>query len=68
MLVLSRRVNETIVIGSDIVITVTKARGTVGIGVQAPIGVRVMRGEIADDPKQRSSRGLPHRAQGDTRG
>ena len=47
MLVLTRRVGETIVIGEDIAITVLAVRGErVRIGVSAPADVRVDRQEI----------------------
>lgn len=47
MLVLSRRVNETIKIGDDIEITICRLQGkSVAIGVSAPGEVRVMRSEL----------------------
>lgn len=48
MLVLSRRVNERIVIGDDVVVTVLEVRSdnTVRIGIEAPRGVRIQREEI----------------------
>jgi len=47
MLVLSRKCNEQIRIGDDIVITVIRV-GTrsVGIGIQAPKQTRILRGEL----------------------
>ncbi len=48
MLVLSRKQEETIRIGDDIVIKVIKTgHGTVKIGIVAPSSVRVLRGELA---------------------
>lgn len=48
MLVLSRKLNEKIVIGNNIVVTVVKIdRNQVKIGVQAPVDVPVYREEIA---------------------
>ena len=48
MLVLTRKRDETIKIGSDIVIRVMKtAKGSVKIGIEAPDSVRILRGEIA---------------------
>jgi len=47
MLVLSRKVNETIVIDSGISIKVLKIRGTkVQLGIVAPQGVRIHRQEV----------------------
>ncbi len=47
MLVLTRRLNETLVIGSDITVTVLGVRGNqVRIGVNAPPNVAVHREEI----------------------
>ncbi|MFT5301597.1 MAG: carbon storage regulator [Mariniblastus sp.] len=54
MLVLSRRVGESMVIGNDVIVTIHKIRGKqVQIGIKAPNDVRVLRQEIkfwADDP------------------
>ncbi len=47
MLVLTRRTNESLIIGHDIVITVLEIRGdTVRIGIRAPREVSVHREEI----------------------
>jgi carbon storage regulator len=47
MLVLTRRVGETIKIGDDIEIEVLEVRpGIVRIGVRAPTSVRVLRSEL----------------------
>lgn len=47
MLVLTRRTNESLVIGHDIVITVLEIRGdTVRLGIRAPRDVSVHREEI----------------------
>lgn len=47
MLVLSRKCNEQIVIGNDIIITVVSIRhGTVRIGIEAPPEVSVHREEV----------------------
>ncbi len=49
MLVLSRRLGESINIGSDITVTVTAVQGNrVRIGIEAPRDVRILRGELAD--------------------
>ena len=51
MLVLTRKRQEQIHIGEDIVLTVLRVRGnTVRVGVEAPREVRVVRGELP--PKQ----------------
>lgn len=47
MLVLTRKLDEQIVIGEDIKVTLLRVRGnTVRIGIEAPRDVRVVRGEI----------------------
>lgn len=47
MLVLSRRVNENIIISDNIVVEVLEIRhGTVKIGIQAPKEILIMRGEL----------------------
>jgi len=47
MLILSRRVNEKIVIGDDIVVSVIEVRGDqVKIGIDAPRNVKVFREEV----------------------
>lgn len=52
MLVLSRKVNEQIVIDGDIVVTVCEIRGEkVRIGVSAPIEIQVHRREVYDGIK-----------------
>jgi carbon storage regulator len=49
MLVLSRRKDETIMIGDDVEITIVDVRGdTVRLGIQAPKSVSVHRKEIYD--------------------
>lgn len=51
MLVLSRKVDEQLLIGDDIVITINRISGNrVVIGIEAPQDVRILRGELA--PKQ----------------
>lgn len=50
MLVLSRKVGESIVIGSDIVVTLLEVRGDhARIGIQAPRSVSVHRQEVHDE-------------------
>jgi carbon storage regulator len=47
MLVLSRRANQSIVIGNDIIVTVLEVRGDhVRLGIQAPRAVTVHREEV----------------------
>jgi carbon storage regulator CsrA len=47
MLVLTRKTNQQIRIGNDIVITVVKVRGnTIRLGIEAPQDVRVLRSEL----------------------
>jgi len=53
MLVLTRSIGDCIMIGPDIVITVTAVKGnTVRIGVAAPKNVKVLRTELVDVPRQ----------------
>ena len=52
MLVLTRKQNEEIQIGDEIVIKViTTAKGKVKIGIEAPAEVRVLRGELDESVK-----------------
>jgi len=47
MLVLARRLNESIILGNDIEIMVVEIKGDqVKIGIKAPKSVKVFRGEI----------------------
>jgi carbon storage regulator len=56
MLILTRRVGESLKIGSDITITVMGVKGTqVRIGIDAPKDVTVLREEVAD----RNGQGQP---------
>lgn len=50
MLVLTRRVGESIVIGNDVVVTVLEVRGeVVRVGIDAPREVAVHRQEVYDE-------------------
>ncbi|MEO3935395.1 carbon storage regulator CsrA [Dermatophilaceae bacterium Soc4.6] len=50
MLVLSRRVGESIAIGDDVVVTVLEVRGdVVRIGIAAPRSVTVHRSELLEE-------------------
>lgn len=52
MLVLSRRVRESIVIGNDVVVMVTRIKGDkVLIGIDAPPSVVVLRQELVERAK-----------------
>lgn len=56
MLVLSRKLNETICLGDNIQIKIVKIRGSVvGLGITAPENVKVMRKELLDRDKQSSA-------------
>ncbi len=47
MLVLTRKVGESICIGDDITLVVTKSAGNrVTLGIEAPRDVRIIRGEL----------------------
>ena len=53
MLVLTRKIDEQIVIGDDIKITLIRVRGnTVRLGIEAPRDVRIVRSEIEFSDKQ----------------
>jgi carbon storage regulator CsrA len=53
MLVLSRKVGEKIVIDDKVKITITRiSGGRVSVGIEAPSGVRIVRGELKPLPEQ----------------
>jgi carbon storage regulator len=53
MLVLSRKLGESIVVADSIVVTVLEVkRGVVRLGVEAPRAVRVLRQELTDGSGQ----------------
>ena len=57
MLVLTRKQNEEIKIGDDIVVSVLKIKGnTVRLGIEAPKHIRVVRGELpsSSEPQVKS--------------
>lgn len=57
MLVLSRKVNEQIIIGDDIIVTVVAIRGThVRLGIEAPPNVSVHRREVYEMMRQAESK------------
>jgi carbon storage regulator CsrA len=68
MLVLSRKAEETIHIGDDVVITIVRIKGqTVKVGIDAPREVRVRRGEhIANDVQSGTGGTDEHANESDT--
>ena len=57
MLVLGRRVNDSVVIGDGIVVTVLAVEGErVKIGIQAPSDVQIMRQELYETLKEENLR------------
>jgi len=53
MLVLNRRVDEAILIGSDITIAVLSIKGSqVKIAIEAPKDVKIWREELVDKPME----------------
>jgi carbon storage regulator len=61
LLILTRRVGETICIGNDITVTVLGVRGNqVRLGCNAPKDVRVDREEIAERIKREQQTGVVH--------
>lgn len=57
MLVLSRKTTQSVMIGSDIRITVVRLEGNqVRIGIEAPHDVRILRGELAEEVDENSGR------------
>jgi carbon storage regulator CsrA len=65
MLVLSRRPNEKILIGPDIVLTVSQIQGNkVRIGIEAPASTRVLRAELAQKSEDNALSAAPLPAAG----
>ncbi|MGD9633153.1 MAG: carbon storage regulator [Pirellulales bacterium] len=63
MLVLSRKIGESICVAEDIVVVVKWIKGDrVSIGIEAPKKLRVLRGELQDCPP--SGEGRPKRVCG----
>ena len=57
MLILSRRVNESIIVNGDITFTILAIRGNqIRIGIKAPPEVTIVRDELLD--RERSSEGI----------
>ncbi|UCC13349.1 MAG: carbon storage regulator CsrA [Gammaproteobacteria bacterium] len=66
MLILTRRVGESVVIGDEVAVTVLGVKGNqVRIGVTAPKDVAVHRQEIYERIKKEESGGPPELAEGD---
>ena len=64
MLVVARKQHEFIQIGEDFIVKVIKtSRGSVKIGIDAPGGLRVLRGELSFDdlPEEFEPKALPRR-------
>ena len=62
MLILTRRVGETVVIGNDVTVTVLGVKGNqVRLGVNAPREVAVHREEIFERIKREQSEDTPQR-------
>jgi len=52
MLVLARKLNESIVLGDDITLTVISIdKGVVKLGIDAPKNIAIMRSELLEDVK-----------------
>lgn len=65
MLVLTRKLNESIIIDGNITVTVVEVRGNrVKLGIVAPVEVPVMREEIAKSLRERTqpAHALSHKA------
>ena len=59
MLILSRRVNESIIVNGDITFTILAIRGNqIRIGIEAPPEVTIVRDELLDRERDRSSEGI----------
>jgi len=64
MLILTRRVGETVVIGNDVTVTVLGVKGNqVRLGVNAPREVAVHREEIFERIKRERAEGDSHQPQ-----
>ncbi len=63
MLVLTRRKNQSIVIGDDIIITVLEVKGEqIRLGITAPRDVQVYREELLTVPRPDTSAAAPNAA------
>jgi len=53
MLVLARKLDESIVIGDDVVVKIISIeKGVVKLGIEAPSSVSIMRSELLEDVKE----------------
>lgn len=60
MLILGRRVGETLHIGDDVVVTIQRIEGgRVTVGVSAPPEVTILRGELAERLAHEKPEGTP---------
>lgn len=67
MLVLSRKVGEKIIIDNRVTVTITRiSGGRVSVGIEAPNGVHIIRGELKpfDEPTNPPSNEQPQAALG----
>jgi len=59
MLILSRKVDEEIILGNDIVIKISQiAKGSVKIGIDAPKETLILRGELKEQIEQSNQKAL----------
>ncbi len=59
MLILSRKVDEEIILGNDIVIKISQiAKGSVKIGIEAPKETLILRGELKKQIEQSNQKAL----------
>jgi carbon storage regulator len=66
MLVLSRKLGETVCIGADIVLSVVEVKGNrVKIGIEAPKQLEILRGELCVEPSPSSAGTFPRSSFGD---
>jgi carbon storage regulator len=63
MLVLTRKPNEVINIGDQIMVRILRIQGNqVRVGIEAPPGVHILRGELERPPTERDVPPLPAEA------